>query len=465
MQTCRIFPGIVGLLALVLLTAGTAFAQDTPNPDREPLTTRDPGGWLRTFTPSGAIDHRNPFFQSLGTNGRSCNSCHQQHDGWGLSAADVRKRFDATAGTDPIFRPVDGADSPLDDVSTLKARHRAYSMLITRGVLRIGLPIPQNAEFTLTAVDDPYHYASAAELSLFRRPLPATNLRFLTGVMWDGRETAAPFRPPMDAGADDADLVASLTHQALDATMGHAQGSAPSPEVLAQIVQFEMSLSTAQIYDERAGFLNAADAIGGARVLANQRFYIGLNDTLGNDPTGLAFNPHAMRLFDAWALTSPGNRDRQAILRGEQLFNTLPINITGVAGLNDVSGMPAIQGHCSSCHNAPNVGNHSDAAPLNIGTSDGSRRTPNMPLYTLTNNTTGESLTTTDPGLALITGKWQDIGKFKGPILRGLAARAPYFHNGSAATLMDVLNFYDTRFHIGMTEQQKQDLRAFLEAL
>lgn len=314
-------------------------------------------------------------------------------------------------------------------------------------------------------MDDPYHYASAAELSLFRRPLPANNLAFLTGVMSDGRETHTPFRPPMDAGADYADLVASLTHQALDATTGHAQGSPPSPEVLAQIVQFELSLSTAQIYDERAGFLNADDAIGGPRVLANLRFYVGLNDTVGNDPTGLAFNPKSMRLFDAWAQTSPENRDRAAILRGEKLFNTMPISITGVAGLNDVTGMPVINGHCSSCHNDPNVGNHSDAAPLNIGTSDGSRRTPDMPLYTLTNNATGESVTTTDPGVALITGKWEDIGKFKGPILRGLAARAPYFHNGSAVTLRDVIDFYDTRFHIGMSEQQKQDLVAFLSAL
>ncbi|MGH7248245.1 MAG: hypothetical protein ACREH9_09090, partial [Pseudomonadota bacterium] len=123
--TCRQsagFWGRFGLLALLLLTAGAAFAQDTArSPDQEPLTTRDPSGWLRTFTPSGKIDHANPFFQSLGTNGRTCNSCHQQHDGWSVSAEDVRKRFDATSGTDPIFRPVDGADSPLDDVSTLEA--------------------------------------------------------------------------------------------------------------------------------------------------------------------------------------------------------------------------------------------------------------------------------------------------------------------------------------------------------
>jgi cytochrome c peroxidase len=65
----------------------------------------------------------------------------------------------------------------------------------------------------------------------------------------------------------------------------------------------------------------------------------------------------------------------------------------------------------------------------------------------------------------LITGNCADIGKVKGPILRGLAARAPYFHNGSAATLMDVVNFYDHRFNLGFTDGQKQDLVNFLNAL
>jgi cytochrome c peroxidase len=71
----------------------------------------------------------------------------------------------------------------------------------------------------------------------------------------------------------------------------------------------------------------------------------------------------------------------------------------------------------------------------------------------------------TDPGRALITGKFADIGKFKGPVLRGLAARAPYFHNGSAATLSDVIEFYNDRFGTGITGQDKADLIAFLNTL
>ena len=71
----------------------------------------------------------------------------------------------------------------------------------------------------------------------------------------------------------------------------------------------------------------------------------------------------------------------------------------------------------------------------------------------------------TDPGRALITGKWNDIGKFKGPTLRALAPRAPYFHNGSAKDLNEVVDFYNTRFGIGFTDQEREDLVAFLKAL
>lgn len=466
MRTGKVLPSLIAALLAVLFASPALAAGSDDGPVIQ--ITQDPTGQLATMTPHSAIDRSNPFFQALGTNGRSCSSCHAAADGWSVSAADVRARFDATDGTDPIFRLVDGANSPLAAVSTVDARRSAYNMLLKYGDIRVGLPIPANAEFILTAVDDPYGYASAAQLSLFRRPLPATNLRFLTGVQWDARETVAPFKPPMDAGINHRVLVASLSSQARDAVLTHEQGSEPTAEQIAQMVQFELSLTTAQLYDTIAGWLDGAGAMGGPRALANQRFYVGINDPLGADPTGARFTPEAIRLFDTWIARSHDSSHkwaRAAILRGQKLFNTLPIAITGVAGLNDVTGKAVIHGHCSTCHNAPNVGNHSTGAPLNIGISAASRRTPDLPLYTLTNITTGESIQTTDPGLALITGKWTDIGKFKGPILRGLAARAPYFHNGSAATLGDVIDFYNQRFNIGITAQQKHDLVMFLRSL
>jgi cytochrome c peroxidase len=89
----------------------------------------------------------------------------------------------------------------------------------------------------------------------------------------------------------------------------------------------------------------------------------------------------------------------------------------------------------------------------------------NLPVYALTNSSTGATVQVTDPGKAMISGNWTDIGKTKGPILRGLAARAPYFHNGSAKDLATVVTFYNQRFNIGLTPQQQSDLVTFLEAL
>ena len=179
-----------------------------------------------------------------------------------------------------------------------------------------------------------------------------------------------------------------------------------------------------------AGQLNNDNGMGGANIAAQQRFWVGINDTLGNAPTGDAFDEKSMRLFDGWDNPNarfsldPRDRARATVARGAQLFNSMPIDISGVGGLNDATGLPVIHGSCSSCHNSPHIGHHSVGLSLDLGLTDASRRTPDMPLYTLTNPSAGKVVRTTDPGLAMITGKWADIGKFKGPILRGVAARA-----------------------------------------
>ena len=344
-------------------------------------------------------------------------------------------------------------------------------MLLTKGVIRVGLTIPATAEFELAGVQDPYGFASALELSLFRRPLPGTNVRFVSAVMWDGRETSVPIQGPET-------LKDNLKRQALDATLGHAQASAePTPDQLTEIVEFVFGLHTTQTWDQAAGALIARGSSADPISLMRQKFFIGINDPLGMNPTGAPFDPMAMRMFEAWNnLSGPSNdvfdfgdgQDRtparQAVARGERIFNTRTIAIAGVGGLNDDS-LPVLQGTCTTCHDTPNVGNHSVSMPLNIGVSDESRRTPDMPLYTLRNKETGVTVKTTDPGRALISGKWEDIGKFKGPTLRALAARPPYFHNGSAASLADVVDFYNTRFNIGFTPQERQDLIAFLRSL
>ena len=125
--------------------------------------------------------------------------------------------------------------------------------------------MPANAEFNVVGVVNPYGCGDLSTLSMYRRPLPSTNLRFLSTIMFDGRESSPQTgTQKITYATNPADLLADLAHQALDATNGHAQGSTPlTPQQQQAIVDFEMALSTAQAFDYRAGALNANGATGG----------------------------------------------------------------------------------------------------------------------------------------------------------------------------------------------------------
>jgi hypothetical protein len=325
-------------------------------------------------------------------------------------------------------------------------------------------------------------------------------LRYLSTIMFDGRETLMPLN---NAQTVDANMNFDLADQAKSAVTGHAQGVAPSDAQLAQIVQFEMGLSTAQVRDNAAGSLDKHGAKGGAKELSNLEYYPGANDALGADPTGAPFNSSAFTLYTAWEKPSVNghrydgrddwddhgrNAAREDIAAGEKLFNTRTAVITGVRGLNDnpALGSPAsIAGTCTTCHDSPNVGNHTVALPLDIATSRlpgyesnnaivaglQELSAPDLPVFEIRGcpdpANAGNAITyyTSDPGKGLVTGKCADVNRGKGPILRGLAARAPYFHNGAAADLKELVNFYNQRFKMNFTEKEKQQLVAFLNSL
>ncbi len=416
------------------------------------------------------------------------NRVGAEGEGWTISPGGLVARFNATGGNDPAFKLVDGANSPKAVVDTLDQKRIAYSMLLTKGLIRVGLPVPAGAEFTLVKVDDPYKFASASELSLFRRPLPSTNLKFSTSVMWDGRETKAnPTSTLCIVGTRPAQcfdsLDTALLHQSNDAVIGHAQAAAglTAAEQRA-IVDFEKGLFTAQIVSKTAGNLTEAGALGGPAQLSRTNFYFGINDVQDGDYlTHAPFNRNAMAMFGAWrnlATPTPPVRGRPAppppsalnvarasVARGEAIFNNRPFNITGVPGFSDELRLPLQRGTCTSCHSTANDGSHSVARLFNTGVSDGRLRTPDLPLYTLRNNSTGETIETSDPGAAMISGRWRDVGKVKTPSLRGLEARSPYFHNGSAGSVEQVVQFYDRRFRMGLSQQEAADLAAFLKVL
>jgi len=438
----------------------------------------DPSGTIATFQPGGpTFPPLNAFFQNLGTNGRTCFSCHQPQEGWTVSSAGVHARFEASGGTDPIFRLVDGATCPSDKVKTLAEKRKAYKLVIDKGLIRIGLamPDPPKLQFEVTKVDDSdvnhcitnpatgLTSKTTGIVSVFRRPLPSTNLGFLSTIMFDGREP-------------------DLESQAIDATLTHAQGNPNTPltvEQQRQIVDFETGIFTAQNFDNEAHSLHARNATGGPRALSAElsKFFIGVNDPFGLNPTGAPFDPNIFNLYKPWLSLRGQNdetQDRKSVAHGEEVFNTTRINITDVAGINDVLHVKNFSGFCATCHDTPNVGDHSVKAPLNIGIANAGANSPpaldisGLPVFTLKctqGPLAGQTYVVTDPGRALISGQCADIGKVKGPILRGLAARAPYFHNGSAATLLDAVNFYDQRFNIGFTDKQKEDLVNFLKTL
>jgi cytochrome c peroxidase len=476
-----VLPSVMSVMLATLTLPGFAAGQGNL---RNMLKSVNSHGIDASFNTAGAIDLDNAFFRSLGSNGRTCSTCHEPAQGWTITPQGVKERFEKTQGLHALFRLNDGANSPNAAVSTVEERRKAYSMLLSKANLRVGIGIPADAEFKLVEADDPYGHATASELSLFRRPLPSTNLKFLSSVMWDGRETTLmPGSSYCIFGTSTcyASVSFDLSTQANNATVGHAEAlQTLTPEQRREIMTFESGLFTAQIHDTDAGNLITEGGRGGPMQLSKQDYYFGINDTLAGDyRTRASFNPKAMSLYDAWTrFNSAGSSEedeqekssgshsaRAAIARGQALFNTKPIRITNVRGLNDDLNMGVIAGTCTTCHNAPNAGNHSVPMALDIGISDESRRTPDMPLYTLQNNVTGETIKTTDPGRALITGKWKDIGRFKGPVLRSVASRPPYFHDGSAVDLNAVVDYYNNRFEMGLTELEKADLVAFLAAL
>lgn len=494
----------VGVMAMGLATAATAagspddseaslrFEHNGPGHSGL-ILSRDPTGWMGTLSANGPIERTGPFFQSLGTNGRSCATCHDLSEAMSFTPRHAQLLFATTRGSDPLFAPVDGANC--DNVR--QADPAGHSLVLRNGLIRVALAVPVNAQYTLSVVSDPYGCALRVDpntqvltASVYRRPLPGTNLSFLSAVMFDGRETVSPLT---SQATYETNLRADLMHQALDATLGHAQATTPPTNAqLQSMVDFELGLYSAQVEDDRAGRLDRHGATGGPLKLSTQDYYPGINDVLGQDPFGLAFDPAAVQMYADWE--APRARERHAareqIAAGEALFNSAPLTITNVRGLNDSTalGQPiSIKGTCTTCHDTPNVGDHSLPLPLDIGTSHTSDPSfesdptvaaavsqlsmPKLPVFLISGCPDpfqpGQtaSFYTTDPGKALISGNCSDFNRVKGPILRGLAARAPYFHNGAAADLSEVVNFYNQRFQMKLTPQQKDQLVSFLNSL
>lgn len=462
------------------------------------IVTPNPLGKLGTVSANGFdAGATESFFHPLGSNGRSCVTCHLAEDAYTITPA-TAKSVARRNPQDPLFDSADGGTN-CPPVFPQMPDARYSSMLLKYALIRELIAIPSGANFSLVSATNPHRCqitpgspAISGKLILFRRPLPSANLTFLSDVRWDARETVKPIATGKNLTNLES-LVFDLSSQGNKASIGH-ELSPPilGSQALADIVAFERNLYTAQLtlkplkdLGERAGPGYLAKTIAPG-------FFIGQNDPLGKN-----FSSAVFTLFSDWepdhtqngnhSSSGPPNDLQRAIGLGEKIFNSRPFLIANVQGLNSAKNDPLynpadplagrpIVGTCSTCHNTPDVGSHSTSLPLNTGVAsavplnNAGQPIPSildialLPVYTL-KSSKGAAVRVTDPGRALISGQWTDVGKMKVPVLRGLAARAPYFHNGSAKDLAAVIAFYNARFNIGLTQEESRALELFLSAL
>ena len=453
------------------------------------LDYENAAGTLRTLVVDGPLETKgHPFFEALGPNGRACVTCHQPADGMSLSAATARERWDVTAGKDPLFAAYDGSNC-----SSLPQQDRSsHSLLLDYGLIRIQRPWPPVAasgaaivpDFTIAVVRDPWGCNSGnrygpkrGNISIYRRPRPVANLKYLlaVGFAYDPKAgMPLPLDPesgrPMSGNLMADARAGTLNAQMLDAASTHlALLRRMNKDDMSRLLDFEMRVFAAQYRDRTGGALDAGGAAGGPAKLAS------------SEPGQLGSQGVAVwSEFAAWekAVDEPGlsteaRTFRQSVARGARIFREKMFLITESAGINSPIGFGnPVRNSCVFCHNMSQMGNDVAPGQVDLGTTTEpfADPAPHLPLFRITcldepHPHYGRIIQTHDPGYALTTGRCADVGKITLQSMRGLAARAPYFSNGSAKDLRAVIDYYDRRYNIGYSEQEKQDLVNLMSVL
>ncbi len=480
--------------------------QGTPLP--EYATYANDQGELGVLNTSGPVETKgHPFFEPIGTNGRACVTCHQPSDGMSVSVRSIRERWTATGGKDPLFAAVDGMNCPNlppDDP-------RSHSQLLDRGLFRIALPWPPqradgtriDPEFSIEVIRDPggcntdprYGLNSPnPTISVYRRPRPVANTKYTThqgfGVgPFIGKNGMPSSVDPETGKPTSMNLMsdaraATLALQAQDAARNHLQlaGGLTAAQI-ARITEFERQVYVAQVARRDAGSLVESD---GPPAFGPRNLAAGEAGVLGNNTTRYVFP-----LDGRWtrlARTSDEtvnarNAARESIARGHDVFMFRTFWIKDSMHLNSVGLGNPVKRTCATCHGMHMTGMDTANGWMDIGTTNlpwasevplnpWTDARPQMPLFRVTckpgvrpHPFLGRVIYTQDPGRALISELCNDVGTIVMEQFRGLAARAPYFSNGSAATLRELVDFYDRRYNIGYSEREKQDLVNFLGSL
>lgn len=443
--------------------------------------------------PVSATDH--PFFTALGSNGRACVTCHQPAEAMSVSAETIARRWEETKGADPIFAAIDGANCP----NLPMAERDSHSLLIDHGLVRVGLQWPPlradgtpiEPEFEIEVVRDPTGcnldedwglYSDNPTVSVYRRPRVAANLKYVDrpGGAFNAKNLAMPNDVDPETGVassmnmmSDARAV-SLRAQARDAAKNHLQLGRPLTEAeLSGIVGFESQVYIAQSHDTWGGELGGE---GGAPALGPMAMANGTPGVLGNN-----FGRPVFLDFDMWkdedgAPVGEGAQAelRASIARGFDIFFTRSFFISDVQHINTVGLGNPLKRTCSTCHNMQMTGMDLVSGWVDVGSTNlpWAIENPDLPMFKVTCSADapphaylGREIYTQDPGRALISGRCFDVGSIVMGQFRGLSSRAPYFSNGSLENLRELVDFYDRRFNIRYSEQEKQDLVNFLSVL
>lgn len=453
---------------------GQAFARAVTSPNANGAST--------TLNANGPLDTRNhPFFTSLGSNGRACVTCHQPADGMSLSVATIQARWKQIGPGDPLFATNDGANCP-DQPRTDKASH---SLLLERGLFRIALPWPRRdatgkalpSDFTIEVVRDPtgcntspaFGLASKdPHISVYRRPRPATNMKYILAVGFPfDPKSGLPLKSDPEGKMVSEALMADSRHltleeQARDALRTHLQMHGdPSPAQIRQLIEFESGLSTAQSQDPWGRPLPGPEL---------------LEQSAG----GVLQSSRSPIFKEFYALPSQADESaeqrafRESVARGAKLFSTRQFLVKDTTGINTMGFGNPVRNSCAMCHNMHGSG--IDVAPgrIDIGNANEpfAKPSPELPLFKLVckpgarpHPYLGRVVYTQDPGYAMTTGRCEDIGKIMTQQMRGLSGRAPYFSNGAATDLRELVEIYNRRYDIGFSDQEKADLVNFMKVL
>ncbi len=469
-------------------------------------------GQVEILNASGPVDTKgHPFFEPIGTNGRACVTCHQPSNGMSISGDAIRERWKATQGMDPLFAATDGSNCP----SLPQGKESSHSLLLTRGLFRVALPWPRIAgpdgtpvkpEFSIEVVRDPTGCntdatyglkSSTPKISVYRRPRVVGNLKYVAiDAGGDSYTGGGPFNAKRLAMVMDKDpetgkygamnimsdaRAPSLKMQAVDASIDHLQVQGRlSQEDLKKIVAFESQVYMAQGVSSIIGDLTEK---GGPEALGARNMMESPAGVLGDN-----YGKPVFKTFEMWK-ESAGADDakaqfRASVVRGYDVYFNRPFWLRDTMHINTVGLGNPLKRTCATCHNLQMVGNDVSAGWVDIGTTNRPwaqeplltnapmEISQELPLFKITCHADarphpflGRVIYTQDPGRALISGKCYDVGSIVMAQFRGLAARAPYFSNGSAENIRALIDFYDRRYNIGFTEREKTDLGNFLSIL